>query len=314
MSIRGRFVWEELMTTDVPASAAFYNKVSGLTTEKAPWDPNYTLFQASGSTMGGAMPLPDEAKSGGTQAMWMSYIGTPDADDTARRITALGGKVHKGPWDIAEGGRIAIVADPQGAMFAIYANPKATGAPPAPKLGHASWHELATSDFAAGFLFYQTVFGWHVVNDMDMGPGMGMYRLFAPEGMTEAFGGMYTKPPQPDRPASWLPYIKVANVKAATDKAKSLGATIFHGPAQVPGGGWITMGADPQGAAFAVHSTPGTATSPTKARAGKKKSAVASPKRNAKPSAKAGAKKKKARPTKKSKAARKAKKKVGSKK
>jgi predicted enzyme related to lactoylglutathione lyase len=294
MSIRGRFVWEELMTTDVSASAAFYNKVGGLTTQKAAWDPNYTLFQASGSTMGGTMPLPDEAKAGGTQAMWMSYVGTPDADDTARRITALGGKVHKGPWDIAEGGRIAIVADPQGAIFAIYANPKATGAPPAPKLGHASWHELATSDFAGAFLFYQTLFGWHVVNDMDMGPGMGTYRLFAAEGMTEAFGGMYTKPPQPERPASWLPYIKVANVKAATEAAKKLGATVFHGPAQVPGGGWITMAADPQGAAFAVHSTPGTAASPKPGTKGTKKKTMKAPKKKAvpKPKAKAGAKNK----------------------
>jgi len=170
----------------------------------------------------------------------------------------------------------------------------------APSHGEFSWHELATSDYAAGFLFYQNLFGWHIVNDMDMGPGMGVYRVFAAEGSSDQMGGMYTAPPQPPRPPAWLPYIKVANVAGATEKAKALGATIFHGPAQVPGGGWITMGADPQGAAFAVHSTPGTATSP-------------------KPTAKAGAKKKakaakkKAAPKKK-KAAKKTKKKAGAKK
>ncbi len=305
MSIRGRFIWEELMTTDVPASAAFYNRVGGLTTQKAAWDPNYTLFQASGSSMGGAMPLPDEAKAGGMKAMWISYIGTADADDTALRITALGGKVHKGPWDIAEGGRIAIVADPQGAIFAIYANPKSTGAGAAPKLGHASWHELATSDFAGAFLFYQSLFGWHVVNDMDMGPGMGTYRMFAPQGVTEAFGGMYTKPAQQPGPPAWLPYIKVANVKAAAEAAKKLGATVFHGPAEVPGGGWIAMGADPQGAAFAVHSTPA-------APAAKKKSL---PKKKAKPAKKKAAPKKKTKPAaKRKKTAVRKRKKAGSKK
>ena len=53
---------------------------------------------------------------------------------------------------------------------------------------------------------------------------------------------MYTKPAQQPGPPAWLPYIKVAHVKGATDVARKLGATILHGPAEVPGGGWITMG------------------------------------------------------------------------
>src|SRR5215467_9682960 len=279
MAIRGWFVWEELMTTDVASAASFYKKVGGLKTKQASFDPNYTMFEGAKGNMGGLMTLPAEAKAGGTPPSWISYIGTPNADETARQATALGGKIAKAPFDIADGGRIAILQDPQGAIFAIYSNPKATAAPPAPGLGHASWHELATSDYSGAFNFYQRLFGWYVVNDQDMGPGMGIYRLFAPEGSKDAVGGMYTKPPEPPRPAAWLPYIKVADVKAATDKAKSLGATIFHGPAQVPGGGWITMGADPQGAAFALHSTPAAAApkpkAAKKAKAPKKASAAA---------------------------------------
>ena len=61
--------------------------------------------------------------------------------------------------------------------------------------------ELATSDMNAGFSFYQQLFGWHVTSDMDMG-AMGTYRLFAPEGSNDAFGGMYTKPPEPPRPSA----------------------------------------------------------------------------------------------------------------
>ena len=291
MSIRGWFVWEELMTTDVASATSFYKKVGGLKSTKAPFDPNYTLFEGSKGSMGGVMTLPDEAKAGGTPPCWISYVGTPDADETARQAAALGGKVAKAPWTIADGGRIAILQDPQGAIFAVYANPKTTDAPPAPGLGHASWHELATSDYVGAFEFYHKLFGWHVVNDQDMGPGMGVYRLFAPEGVKDAIGGMYTKPPQPPRPAAWLPYIKVSNVKAATASAKSLGATIFHGPAQVPGGGWITMGADPQGAAFAVHSTPAAAPAKPKPKAAKKAKSAA--KKKAAPKKKAVAKKKK---------------------
>src|SRR5438105_5682086 len=251
MSMRGRFVWEELMTTDVPSAISFYNKVAGLKAGKS--DPGYTHLEGSNGQMGGVMPLTDEAKKGGTPPCWVSYIGVPDTDQAARTVATLGGKVEKGPSDIADGARMAIVSDPQGAIFAIYSNPKATGAPPPPKLGHASWHELATTDHVAGFSFYQNLFGWHVVNDMDMGPGMGTYRLFGPEGSSDMFGGMYTKPPQQPGPPAWLPYIKVASVKAATATAKKLGAKILHGPADVQGGGSITMGIDPQGVLCALH-------------------------------------------------------------
>ena len=293
MSIRGRFVWEELMTTDVASAVSFYGKVGGLKTQKAPFDPNYTMFQGSNGNMGGLMRLPDEASAMGTPPCWISYIGTTNTDETARLAAQLGGKVHKAPWNIADGGRIAILGDPQGAIFAIYANPKAANAPPAPKNGHASWHELATSDFAGAFSFYQTLFGWHVVDDMDMGPGMGTYRLFAPEGMTEAFGGMYTKPAQQPGPPAWLPYIKVASVARATDAAKGLGAKILHGPADVPGGR-ITMALDPQGVMFAVHEVTGGANPPKprstpKAKARTKKVA---PKKKAAPKKKTATKKK----------------------
>lgn len=298
MAIRGWFVWEELMTTDVASAASFYKKVGGLKTKQAPFDPNYTMFEGAKGTMGGLMTLPAEAKAGGTPPSWISYIGTPNADETARQAAALGGKIAKAPWDIADGGRIAILQDPQGAIFAIYSNPKATDAPPAPGLGHASWHELATNDYVGAFEFYKKLFGWYVVNDQDMGPGMGIYRLFAPEGSKDAVGGMYTKPPSPPRPAAWLPYIKVADVKSATEKAKSLGATIFHGPAEVPGGGWITMGADPQGAAFAIHSTAAAAPAPKPKAAKKAKAKPAATK-------KAAPKKKKAAPKKKKTAAKK---------
>ena len=304
MSIRGWFVWEELMTTDVTSAAGFYKKVAGLKTTTAPFDPNYTMFQGTKGNMGGLMALPAEAKAGGTPPCWISYIGTPNADETAQQAAALGGKIAKAPWDIADGGRIAILQDPQGAIFAIYSNPKTTDAPPAhAALGHASWHELATTDYKAAFGFYQKLFGWQFVNDMEM-PGTGTYRLFAPNGTRDGVGGIYNKPAGQPGPPAWLPYLKVADVTAATKTAKSLGAQIMHGPAEVPGG-MITMAVDPQGVMFALHHS---SAMPAAAPAKPKKAAA--PKKKAKK--KAAPKKKKAPPKKK--AAKKSKRKAGSKK
>src|SRR5712692_5583117 len=65
---------------------------------------------------------------------------------------------------------------------------------------------------------------------------------------------MMNKPRQSPGPPAWCSYIKVADSKKAAATVKQLGGQIIHGPAEVPGGGWIAAGLDLQGAAFAVHS------------------------------------------------------------
>src|SRR5258708_26573236 len=157
MSIRGRFVWEELMTTDTASAAKFYAKIAGLKTKPAAFNASYTTFVASGGrSMGGLMTLPDEAKAGGTPPSWLSYVGTTNVDETARQAAALGGKIAKAPFDIpGEGGRMAILQDPQGAIFAVYTNPKATDMPTDVVPGQMSWHELTTTDINAALSFYQ---------------------------------------------------------------------------------------------------------------------------------------------------------------
>lgn len=301
MASRGHFVWEELTTTDTTSAAAFYDKVAGLKTQAAPGGSSYTLFVATAGRMGGLLTLGAEAKSLGASPNWLSYISTLNVDETARQAELLRGTIVKPPATMGDGGRFAVLQDPQGAAFAVYTPPRPSDRPAAVSLGSMSWHELATSDINAAFLFYQQLFGWHVVRDVDMG-ATGTYRVFASEGSNDTIGGMYSKPPEPSRPSAWLPYIKVANATSATAKAKSLGAQILHGPADVPGGGLITMAIDPQGAAFALHQTAAAqsraAVSPKprskpKAKAGTKKKKKTAPKPRSKSKAKAGAKKRK---------------------
>jgi hypothetical protein len=289
MSMRGRFVWEDLMTTDTKAAATFYSKVAGLKTAPAPFDPSYTTFLASERGMGGLMRMADEAKAMGAPPNWLSYVGVESVDNTVQQAGLLGAKVLKPAADIPNVGRFAILQDPQGAVFAVFSTTLPFPAPATVPLGHMSWHELTTSDMQAAFLFYQQLFGWHVVSDADMG-GIGTYRVFAREGSNYSLGGMYTKPPQQPGPPAWLPYIKVADVRGATAKAKALGAQILHGPADVPGGGLITMAIDPQGAAFALHETPAPAKAATKVT---KKATAAAKKRVTKATKKKTAPKKK---------------------
>jgi predicted enzyme related to lactoylglutathione lyase len=275
------------MTTDTKAAAAFYTKVAGWKTK--PWeeDRSYTMFTANGRPMGGLMALPEPA----APTAWMVYIGAPNVDDAVRQVEGLGGKVLKKPTDIPTIGRFAVVQDPQGAMFNAFTPLPRAGSPDASAtaatgmsvaLGDFSWHELTTTDWRAALTFYKNLFGWEETESMDMGPEMGTYQMFGWKGHT--LGGMMNTPKQNPQPPAWLPYISVADSKKAAVTIKKLGGQILHGPAEVPGGGWIVMGRDPQGAAFALHSAQPAANPQSAAKAKPtRKAAAKKPARKSKP-------------------------------
>ena len=101
------------------------------------------------------------------------------------------------------------------------------------------------------FSYFGTLFGWKKTETMDMGEA-GLYQMYGIGGRT--LGGMFNKPA--DVPAvSWLYYIHVADVNQTVEKMKSLGGTLCNGPMEVPGGDLIAQCTDPQGAAFALHSS-----------------------------------------------------------
>lgn len=300
-NIKGQFIWHELVTSDTKSAAAFYAKVAGLKTQSAPSDSGYAMLVAGGQPMGGLL---NTAAMGGSPR-WLSFIVSTNTDETVRHAQSLGGKVLKGPEDLPNGGRAAILQDPQGAAFAVWSSDKPTPLPPEVPPGGMSWHELATTDRAAAFSFYQALFGWHETGSMEMGP-QGVYQMFAPAGAANALGGMYRQAPEAPGGPNWLPYLKVADARPVTDVAKKKGAQILNGPMQVPGGGWISMGIDPQGALFAVHSAAAVATN---TRPAKKQRT-----RRAKTRAAAKSKKKAAKKHAKKTAPRRAKRKAGAKK
>lgn len=244
--IRGRFVWHELMTTDPQAAVAFYSKVLPWKTQSSGM-PDYTLW-VSGKTMtAGLMAQPEPARQAGAPPSWLVYIGTPDVDGTAAAAQSLGGKVLKAPGDIPNVGRFAVLADPQGAAFAVFTpNPMPAGASPPSDF---SWHELATRDQQGALEFYTELFGWSPGPAHDMG-AVGTYQLIEHGGAQ--IGGIY-KVMDASKPPHWLTYIEVGSVDRAAAAAKAAGGRVVQGPMAVPGGSRIAQILDPQGGAFAVH-------------------------------------------------------------
>jgi predicted enzyme related to lactoylglutathione lyase len=107
--------------------------------------------------------------------------------------------------------------------------------------------ELNTTDLEKAKKFYGQLFEWEL-EDMDMGPS-GTYTMVKPKAGT---GGGMLKNPMPGAPSFWLAYVEVADVPAATAKAKSLGATIVKDTTEVPGAGWMSIITDPTGATLAL--------------------------------------------------------------
>ncbi|MEO8019701.1 MAG: VOC family protein [Pseudomonadota bacterium] len=257
VDVRGRFVWHQLMTRDVPGAKKFYTKLAGWKALPWPLDPAYTVCHSDAGPVAGIMDIAPDLPAE-VPPHWLQYIGTRDVDSTAEAAIRAGGSIVKGPGDMKGAGRYAVLKDPQGAVFAIIdpenARPEAVGVPP---LGTFTWHELATSDNEAAFAFYSGLFGWDAMERMDMGP-TGIYLIFGANGVQR--GGMYIKPPDWPAPPNWMPYVHVPSTDEGFKLAMTVGATGLVPPMDVPGGSRIASLIDPAGAGFAIHSFPPAAT------------------------------------------------------
>jgi predicted enzyme related to lactoylglutathione lyase len=253
VDVRGRFVWHQLATRDVPGARKFYSKLIGWNPQPWPLDPTYIVCHSEAGPVAGMMQLPPEAPAN-LPAHWLTYIGTRDVDAIAEAAARAGGSIIKAPSEMKGAGRYALLTDPQGAMFAIIdpenARPEHIGIP---RLGTFSWHELATTDNEAAFSFYSQLFGWDAITRMDMGSN-GVYLVFGTHGVQR--GGMYIKPPGWPAPPNWLPYAHVPDADRGFELATSIGAKELMAPMTVPGGSRIASFTDPGGAAVAIHSMP----------------------------------------------------------
>jgi predicted enzyme related to lactoylglutathione lyase len=249
---QGNFVWYELATTDVNGAIKFYKNVIGWGTQAFEGsDPPYTLWTEGTTQVGGVMTLPAEAKKMGAPPHWLAYVSADDVDALTKKAASLGAKTYVPPTDIPKVGRFSVIADPQGAVLALFKGlgpemPQSTEA----TRGHVSWHELHAADGEAAFRFYSQLFGWQKTDAMDMGP-MGIYQMYGKGSRT--FGGMMSKRKDDPAPPHWLYYVKVDDLDGALERVKKGDGRVLNGPNDIPGGDRVAQCADPQGAAFALH-------------------------------------------------------------
>jgi uncharacterized protein len=256
----GDFIWYELLTSDADAAGDFYGKVVGWTsTHSGQPGMDYRFFSSGDGSdvkdgVGGYMAITPEMAQGGARPGWLGYLAVDDVDASAASITSAGGCVLMPAMDLENVGRMAMVADPQGAPFYIMKGASDeeshSFAATAPKVGHCAWNELASSDPEGAKAFYTSQFGWTQDGEMDMGP-MGKYEFLKASGDRFAVGGLWKS--TPDMPASmWSFYFRVPDIDAAVATIKAEGGQVWQDPIEIPGGDFSINGADPQGAAFGL--------------------------------------------------------------
>ncbi|MFN8183912.1 MAG: VOC family protein [Candidatus Nanopelagicales bacterium] len=253
----GLFGWVDVMTRDPERAIEFYQDLFGWThtDQPTPMGPPYTQFFKDGQLVCGLSPMmPGVPPEVG--AFWNSYVLVEDADAAAARAEAAGGKVTMPPMDVMDQGRMAMLADPSGAVVGLWQPASHEGADLLNEPGSLTWNELQTRDIDAALPFYEKVFGWEWVDGPDQGYKVANVPGKPGEDKSNA-GAMPMPPGVPDEaPSVWMVYFAVADCDTAMAAAEGLGAQVFL-PAMQMGPGRFGGLIDPTGGMFLVGSLGG---------------------------------------------------------
>ena len=273
MSDRDRYIpgvpcWVDTTQPDPAAAVEFYGPLFGWELEDSmpPEAPgSYFMARIGGkdaaavsSPMGDAPPL----------ATWNTYVWVDSADETAAKVREAGGSVLAEPFDVMDAGRMAVCADPEGAVFCLWQPNRHRGAQAINQHGGLNFNNLNTRDVAAAARFYGAVFGWQVL-EMDSDwkawrlPGYGdfldslnpgtieqMKEMGAPEGFWDVVASLNPiAAEESDTPPHWGVTFGSDDADATAARAKELGGTVLAEPFDAP---WVRMTVirDPQGAVF----------------------------------------------------------------
>lgn len=243
----GTFSWTDLSTTDPDAAKAFYGELFGWEAEDMPVGEGsvYTMVRKGGKDVGAISAQPEQQREAGVPPLWNSYITVASADDTVAKTEELGGSVHVPAFDVMDAGRMAVLADPQGAFFLAWEPRSHIGAGLVNAPGALSWNELQTTDIDAAAAFYAGLFGW---TSSQMQGSADPY-LVIKNG--ERFNGGI-RPGEPGPPPNWLVYFGIENIDAALELIEQRGGKKYMGPTDI-GVAKVAVVADPQGAVFALY-------------------------------------------------------------
>jgi predicted enzyme related to lactoylglutathione lyase len=264
--IAGVPCWVDTSQPDPAAAAEFYGALFGWETEDVmPADSPVPYFIAR-------IRGRDVAAISGQQQegppSWNTYVQVDSADATADKVREAGGTVLSEPFDVMDSGRMAVLADPQGAVFCVWQPREHLGSRVVNEHGSVNFNDLRTSDVEGAKAFYGAVFGWSALEmggnffswtlpgygdhleELDPGMRERMAEMGAPAGFEDVVASLDAA--SGGEPSHWGVTFGVDDADAIASKAAELGATVVAPPFDAP---WVrtTVIADPQGATFIAN-------------------------------------------------------------
>lgn len=248
----GKFVWFDLFTNDLQTASHFYEELFGWSFHPAESKRKIVdTITREGVPIANAIQI-NRNKNKVRKSRWLSYVSVEDVDRSAKLVEQLNGTIFRGPKELPNRGRVAVVKDPQGAVFAMVT--VLGGDPPDKGMMENFWmgSELWTSHMDSALNFYHLLVGYEqqwvdVKSD-------SKYCLLIKDGRPRA--GM-VKIPGNDVKPNWVPYIAVEDVMAIADKAKRLGGILLIEPDKKVKEGMVAIISDPNGAVFGVQQLSG---------------------------------------------------------
>ncbi|MEY9935597.1 putative enzyme related to lactoylglutathione lyase [Catenulispora sp. GP43] len=250
--VPGTPCWVDLGTTDLEAAKKFYGALFGWSSQVAedPAAGGYTMFLLNGEQVAGAMTTMSPEQP----VAWNTYVAVDDADATMTRAQAAGAKTIMPPMDVTDVGRMAMFADPTGAVLGLWQPKSMKGAGLVNEPGSLTWDELNTRDAEAAKAFYAATFGWDAATaKMD---GME-YTELKVNGRTVA--GLMVMDDEhfpKETPPHWAVYFGVADCEASVAKVGKLGGTVVVPTTPIPMGRFAVC-QDPQGGYFSMFESGG---------------------------------------------------------
>jgi hypothetical protein len=244
----GTLSWTDLSTPDPAAAAAFYGALLGWEGEESPAGDagTYWMMRQGGRDVAGMSAMREEQLASGAPPAWLSYVTVEDADAAAGRVAELGGTVMLPAFDVLDAGRMALLQDPQGAVFAVWEPKRHIGAGLVNDPGAMVLNQLTTSDPEAAAEFYAGLFGWEIRQAVtDPQP------YWAIENGGTLNGGMMALPSGAPTPPHWLVYFTTTDLDAGAELIGREGGQVVV-PAMPIQSGRILVATDPAGAHFGL--------------------------------------------------------------
>jgi hypothetical protein len=244
--------WVDLGVADLDAAQRFYEQVLGWTVQDTGEEfGGYRIASVRGAAVAGIGP-----STGEPPAAWTLYLAADDADKAAAAVISNGGTVLLQPGDVGPLGRMFLAADPSGAVFGVWQAGTHIGAGLVNEPGGLTWEDLRSTQPAAAQEFYRSVFGYRFDPLPMAGPDYGVFSLPTEQAPLGGMGPMMGSPE--GTPSHWLVYFAVDSTDAAVTAAAGAGGSVVR-PASDSPFGRLAVLADPDGAAFCVIETAGSA-------------------------------------------------------